>query len=92
LPLVVEILKAREEEYLRNGRSIIYGSFTLISYSATSLSTLLKNFYDWLDKFPNKEIRDLAIRKYGESIMKEYNPDIFKREKGSALDIGHSVL
>jgi hypothetical protein len=67
VPLTMQIPNL-DETFIRCGNSIIYGSFTLISYSSVSLVSLLEEFGDWLSKFPDKELRDIAVQKFKESI------------------------
>jgi hypothetical protein len=78
VPLKIKVPKALEETFIRNGKSIVYGSFTLISYSPASLIGLLMEFCAWLSKFPDSVIRGIAMQKYGGSIKTEYRDRILK--------------
>ena len=82
LPLKVKVPKSLEETYLHE-KSVVSGTFTLMSYSTSSLTSLLGEFYAWLGKFPDKEIRHIAMQKYADSIRKEYRDEV----SGSGLGI-----
>lgn len=75
VPLRVKVPKALDGSYVFE-KYMVYGRFTLLSFSASSLSRVLKDFYSWLGKFPDKDIRGLATQKFADSIRKEYRDGI----------------
>lgn len=75
--LETNIPKKMEEKYIKKENGWIYGSFTLISFSEISLTSMFKDFHEWLSDFPNKKLARHGLDAFQESVKKEYRASIF---------------
>lgn len=78
----VKISKDEDDKYYYDDNDIC-SLFTLMSYSENSIIYLFKEFSLWLNEFPDKKIRDLAINKFSNSIKNKYKTSL----TGTAINL-----
>jgi len=77
LPLSIRLTRRKENEYKPRGAGVIYGEFTLLSFSDDSLIGLYRRFVNWLVHFPNKDIGRKSLKIFRESIKVQDRDLIF---------------
>ncbi len=71
----VKIPQKEEDNYYYYDHNISF-LCTLLSYSDDSIIDLFKEFNLWLNRFPDKKIKDIAIDKFNNSIKSRYRNKI----------------
>lgn len=71
----IKIPQKEEDNYYYDANNI-YFVFTLMSYSENSIIALFKEFNLWLNKFPDKKIKNTAVDKFNNSIKSKYKTEI----------------
>lgn len=65
----IKIPTEKSERYY-NDYNYIASQFTLISFSGNSIIELFEEFKVWLEEFPENKIKNLALKKFNNSIKK----------------------
>jgi hypothetical protein len=69
----INIKKSQEDMYNKKlDHNYIGNTFTLVSYSEASIINLFKEFRIWLTKYPDKDVRNVAVDKFSNSIKAQY--------------------
>ena len=74
----IKISKELEDKYSQED-NYIGTNFTLISYSKNSMIDLFKSFNEWLKKFPDNKIKNMAKKKFHNSIKVQYKKEILNK-------------
>ncbi len=71
----VRVPKKRKDDYIVQADTdyeYVYSWFTLLSDSEKSRIDLFKEFYKWLDCFPDTKIKKITLKKFKDSIKTNY--------------------